>query len=354
MLIGEVAKRSGISSRMLRHYDRIGVVSPSERTPGGYRHYTYDDLRRLFHAEGLRSLGMSLKEIAAVLDGPDFVPLSLVARLIERNRERIARERELLGVLEQVQTTQPRDWTDILRTVGLLHGLESNSPSARQRLILSTSWTEGRDVPLLVQAALRETNPTVAGTLYWALAGSGDTAVPALRDALDSPDAERRHRAVEALEKINTSRATEALAGGLGHTDPLVHRRATLAAGRQGQVEAIPPLVTLIVEGVDDTEAASALAVLASQSGLAQQIDRALAEALEHGQPDERQRLVAALIEIPGPQSLERLAGLATDDDRRVALVAQAALGHGSEPNPERLSAAPDTHHARQTRHGPH
>jgi DNA-binding transcriptional MerR regulator len=336
VLIGEVAKRSGISSRMLRHYDRIGVVSPSERTPGGYRHYTDDDLRRLFLAEGLRSLGMSLKETAEVLDGPDFVPLSLVARLVERSRERIALERELLGVLEQVQTSAPRDWSDILRTVGLLHGLEANSPSARQQLILSTSWTEGRDVPLLVEAALRETNPTVAGTLYWALAGSGDAAVPALRDALDSPVAERRHRAVEALEKINTPLATEALAGGLGHTDLLVRRRATLAAGRRGQVDAIPPLVALIVEGADDTEAAGVLGELATSFDLAEQIDRALAEALEHGQPDERLRLVAALTEIPSPQSLERLAGLAADDDRRVALAAQAALGHGSKPNPER------------------
>lgn len=320
---------------MLRHYDRIGVVSPSGRTPGGYRHYTEGDLRRLFHAEGLRSLGLSLKEIAAVLDGPDFVPVSLVARLVERSRERIAREQELLDVLEQVQTTQPRDWSDILRTVGLLHGLEANNPSTRQRLILTTPWVEDRDVPLLVAAALRETNPTVAGTLYWALAGAGDTAVPALRDALDSPDAERRHRAVEALEKINTPLATQVLAGRLGHSDPVVHRRATLAAGRRGQAEAIAPLVTLIVEGVDDTEAAEMLGALAAKFDLAEQVDLAVDIALEHGQPEERLRLVEALTEIPGPKSLERLTGLTADDDRRIALAAQAALGHGSEPNPQ-------------------
>ena len=167
--------------------------------------------------EGLRSLGLSLRQIAEVLDGPDFVPVSLVARLVERSRERIAREQELLRTLEQVQVSEPDDWADVLRTVGLLHGLEVNSPSARQRLVLSTAWTEGRDVPLLVEAALRETDPTVAGTLYWALARSGDAAVPALRGALDSPVAEHRHRAVEALEKIHTPLATETLAGGRGH-----------------------------------------------------------------------------------------------------------------------------------------
>ena len=330
MLIGEVATRSGVSTRMLRHYDRMGVVSPSERTAGGYRHYAEEDLRRLFHAEGLRSLGMSLKEIAEVLDSPDFVPISLVASLIERSRARIARERELLGVLEQVQTSEPRAWSDVLRTVGLLHGLEANSPSARKRLILFTSWTEGRDVALLVEAALRETDPTVAGTAYWALARAGDAAVPALRDALDSPTAGRRHRAVEALEKISTHPADEALASGLGHTDPFVRRRATLAAGRRGQVEAIPPLVALIVEGVNDTaEAAGALGVLAATFDLAEHVDSAVAAALENGHWDERVRLVDALAEIAGPRSLERLAVLADDDDRRVALAAQVALGNG-------------------------
>ena len=326
MLIGEVAQRSGISSRMLRHYDQLGVVSPSERTARGYRHYTEDDLRRLFHVEGLRSLGLSLREIAEVLDGPDFVPVSLVARLVERTRERIAREQELLRTLEQVQVSEPDDWSDVLRTVGLLHGLEANSPSARQRLVLSTAWTEVRDVPLLVEATLRESDPTVAGTLYWALARSGDAAVPALRGALDSPVAERRHRAVEALEKIHTPVAMDTLARGQGHLDPLVHRRATLAAGRLGHVDAIPELVRLIVEGVDDTEAAGVLKVLASEFDLAEQVNHAVAGALNHGQSDERVRLVGALTEIAGPLSLQRLAELTADADRRVALAAHAEL----------------------------
>lgn len=333
MLIGEVAQRSGISSRMLRHYDRLGVVSPSRRTAGGYRHYTEDDLRRLFHVEGLRSLGLSLKEIAEVLDGPDFVPISLVARLVERSRERIAREQELLRTLEQVLVSEPQHWTDVLRTVGLLHGLQANSPSARQRLVLSTAWAEGRDVPLLLEAALRETNPAVAGTLYWALARSGDAAVPGLRDALDSPVAERRHRAVEALEKIHTPLATDTLAAGQGHIDPLVHRRGTLAAGRRGHGDAIPELVTLIVEGTDDTEAAGVLGLLASEFDLAEQVDLAVADAFRHGQCDERVRLVGALTEIAGPRSLQRLAELTADADRLVALAARAALDSGETGN---------------------
>ena len=63
MRIGEVSRRAGISARMLRHYDELGIVSPSQRTAGGYREYTTQDIQRLFQVESLRSLGMSLRDI---------------------------------------------------------------------------------------------------------------------------------------------------------------------------------------------------------------------------------------------------------------------------------------------------
>ncbi|WP_415750406.1 MerR family DNA-binding transcriptional regulator [Burkholderia sp. BCC1988] len=40
MRISELANRSGVSARMLRHYDAIGLVSPSGRTEAGYREYS--------------------------------------------------------------------------------------------------------------------------------------------------------------------------------------------------------------------------------------------------------------------------------------------------------------------------
>ena len=165
MLIGEVAQRSGISSRMLRHYDRTGVVSPSGRTPGGYRYYTDEELRRLFYAEALRSLGLTLKEVAAVLDTPGFVPVTLVEQLIDRTRERIRKHQELLRMLERVHGSDPSDWADVLHTMGLLRGLEATSPSARHRFALSLSDPLGRDVPLLAEAALNEPDPSVAASL---------------------------------------------------------------------------------------------------------------------------------------------------------------------------------------------
>ena len=48
MLIGEVARRSGVSTRMLRHYDALGLVRPTGRTVGGYREYSAEDIRGIF------------------------------------------------------------------------------------------------------------------------------------------------------------------------------------------------------------------------------------------------------------------------------------------------------------------
>ena len=45
--IGEVARLTGVSARMLRHYDEIGLVRPHGRAANGYRQYGADDLSRL-------------------------------------------------------------------------------------------------------------------------------------------------------------------------------------------------------------------------------------------------------------------------------------------------------------------
>lgn len=137
MLIGEVAARSGVSARMLRHYDQIGLVSPTDRTNGGYRDYSADDIRRLFRVEGLRTLGLGLQEIADALDDLAFSPMELIDDLISRTSDRLAQDTELLRNLGQVQASEPTRWSDVLRTIGLMRGLQAQSVSERQRTALA-------------------------------------------------------------------------------------------------------------------------------------------------------------------------------------------------------------------------
>lgn len=325
MLIGEVADRTGISARMLRHYDRLGLVSPSERTGGDYRRYSEVDVRRLFHVEGLRSLGLTLQQVARVLDGVEFSPTVLVEQLIERTRERVAHEQELLDRLGQVQASGPAAWSDVLRTIGLVRGLGEVDPRARQRLALSLT-ADGVDAVPLAEAALAETDVNVAGTLHWALARDGGRAVPLLAEALRSPDRDRRRRAVAALEKVGTSEATAALAEAYRHRDRVVRARAVLARGRRGELDAVPGLVDLVVDGTADVEAGEVLGALAQDGAQADAVALVVDGALTGAAPDVRQRLAATLAEVPCERARLILETLATDADPGTSLTAAFVL----------------------------
>ena len=56
--VGQVADELGVTVRTLHHYDEIGLLRPSERTPAGYRLYTEDDLERLANVVVYRRLGL--------------------------------------------------------------------------------------------------------------------------------------------------------------------------------------------------------------------------------------------------------------------------------------------------------
>jgi DNA-binding transcriptional MerR regulator len=67
--IGEFSKLSHVSVRMLRHYDQLGLLIPSETDPfTGYRYYSAEQLPRLNRIIALRDLGFSLEQISGILD----------------------------------------------------------------------------------------------------------------------------------------------------------------------------------------------------------------------------------------------------------------------------------------------
>ena len=68
--VGEVAELAHVSVRTLHHYDRIGLLEPSGRTPAGYRLYSSQDLQRLHQVLLYRELGLALDAIRRMLDEP--------------------------------------------------------------------------------------------------------------------------------------------------------------------------------------------------------------------------------------------------------------------------------------------
>lgn len=328
MLIGEVARRSGVSARMLRHYESLGLVRPSGRTGSGYREYAGEDIRRIFHVESLRSLGLSLREIGRALDEPGFTPSALVGDLILQTRERIAAETELLTRLRRIDAADPSGWEDVLQVVALLQALGSKSADTRQRAALSSGDEVPVPVEALVEAALSEAEPNVAGALRWALARSGDGGLGLLAQGLDSPAAAVRERAVQALAELPGDEATARLRDALANPDVVVRGHAALALGARGTSEAIPTLVDMIVAGRNDTDAADALSVLASDTARADRIATRLVDRLTRAgtEAPARGRLTQALAGIPGPRASTALTELTQDTDRAVALTATYLL----------------------------
>lgn len=71
MQIGQVAQRTELSIRTVRHYDDVGLVTPSARSAGGFRLYTETDVERLLVIRRMKPLDFTLAEMKQLLESLD-------------------------------------------------------------------------------------------------------------------------------------------------------------------------------------------------------------------------------------------------------------------------------------------
>jgi len=100
--VGELAGATGLTVRTLHHYDEIGLLRPSRRTPSGHRLYTGRDVARLQQVTSLRELGFPLDEIRGVLDRRAVSPRETIALHLKRLREQMDAQRRLCERLERI------------------------------------------------------------------------------------------------------------------------------------------------------------------------------------------------------------------------------------------------------------
>ena len=93
--IGEFSQLGQVSTRMLRHYDKLGLLTPSHIDEWtGYRYYTIDQLPRLHRIIALKDMGLSLEQINTLLAEGDNLPPSELRGMLRMRQADLARELE--------------------------------------------------------------------------------------------------------------------------------------------------------------------------------------------------------------------------------------------------------------------
>ncbi|MEU4804542.1 MerR family transcriptional regulator [Actinosynnema sp. NPDC023587] len=120
MQIGEVAARTGLSLRTIRHYEQTGLVTPSARSRGGFRLYTEADVARLTVVRRMKPLGFTLEQMRDLLDVTDRLDSGGVLGAGEREAllERVRGYEQ--AAVEQIdrlrdQLDRAEDFADTLR-----------------------------------------------------------------------------------------------------------------------------------------------------------------------------------------------------------------------------------------------
>ncbi|MBT2470101.1 MerR family transcriptional regulator [Streptomyces sp. ISL-66] len=121
MQIGEVAARTELSLRTIRHYEETGLVVPSARSQGGFRLYTETDVQRLMVIRRMKPLGFTLDQMRDLLaatdclDGDDALDTDARGALLERVREYEQAATEQVDKL-RIQLARAEDFAATLRT----------------------------------------------------------------------------------------------------------------------------------------------------------------------------------------------------------------------------------------------
>src|SRR5689334_24515830 len=109
---GELARRAGVSSDTLRHYERKGVIAPPPRGQNGYRRYPKEALARVLLIRRALGLGFTLDDLAGVLRVRDRggVPCGRVRALAATKLVEVERRlRELMNLRNELRSVL-REW----------------------------------------------------------------------------------------------------------------------------------------------------------------------------------------------------------------------------------------------------
>lgn len=178
--IQEFAKLAGVTVRALHHYDRLKLLSPAHRSERGYRLYCQEDIGRLERILVLRYLGISLREIATLLNTPAGRNAETLTVTFERQRAALRERRDGLDrVLRAIEHAQQRAH-DPAEPEWLLYQTILKEIQMQE----ATDWTEKYYSPKAVEA-LRERRATLTPELQTEIGMRWQSLFADVQSALD-------------------------------------------------------------------------------------------------------------------------------------------------------------------------
>lgn len=123
MNIGQASKASGVSQRMIRHYEKLALIPPPPppRRDSGYRDYSESDVHRLRFIANARDLGFPIAEIVDLLSlwhnrtrGSADVKALALAHAANLGRKALALERMRVSLLDLADACDGDSWPDCL------------------------------------------------------------------------------------------------------------------------------------------------------------------------------------------------------------------------------------------------
>ncbi len=175
--ISQLARQFGLSRSTLLYYDRIGLLSPSERSEAGYRHYSHADRGRLESICSLRRAGMDMEGIRTILATTGDDTTTVLRRRLDEigaEIEALRIKQHLLAGMLKVQgeggpgaTVNKEMFVAMLRAAGMddaamkkLHvEFERREPEAHHAFLLSLGISEKEALLIRKWSAVMENNP---------------------------------------------------------------------------------------------------------------------------------------------------------------------------------------------------
>ena len=135
MKIGEAAAASGISERMIRHYEKIGLVAPAARRDSGYRDYDQRDVHTLRFIGRARDMGFPIEEIGQLLalwQDRSRASADVKALALARAAELKRKERELHAMRRSLEQLAVNCHGDERPDCPIIDDLEANVEGANR------------------------------------------------------------------------------------------------------------------------------------------------------------------------------------------------------------------------------